>query len=110
MVSAALHRYTYLRSESSVAGNRLAVQQSPIEPGGAPRRDLLLNGKVGAHRQRQLLPSPRIFIGPGLHNRTGSGIASDVQVGKLNMVRSSVQAFDHNIGRALQFVLQSAFY
>ncbi len=50
----------------------------------------------------------RIVVRPRLHDRAGRGIAGHFDIGEPDVMRSSIDPLDDRIGRAFQFVMQSA--
>src|SRR6185369_6604880 len=104
MIYPAFHRISCCDTKSSAANLRTSANQLPVEPGRSPRRYLGLNAEIRSRRKRQALASLRVFICPRLHDRAGRGIAGHFDVGKPDVMRSSIDALHDRIGRASQLV------
>jgi hypothetical protein len=105
VIDAPVHRLAHLNAESVAACRRFSCQELTIKPGGSRCGDLGLEREVRPCGERQPAPTARIFIGTCLDDCARRGVARHFEVGELQMVRSSVDAFDDGIGGALELVV-----
>ena len=109
MLGALLQRVTHLGSEPAAGqSGLLTCDQRPIQPGRARRRHLSRQGQVRAHRQTEPLVAVGAGERPRLDNRANGGVAGRLQTPELDVVGATIDPLDHDVGRPLQLVMQSA--
>src|SRR5581483_7151374 len=107
MLGAAAERVANLGAEAAGAErNRRARDGLAVEPGGAVRRDLLLERKVRPDGERDTPPALRIVEPAQLDDRAGSGVPGRVEIGELDVVGAAIDAVHDGVGAALELVVE----
>src|SRR5579885_3215131 len=109
MLGAALERVANLGAETAAAErDRLARDGLAVEPGGAVRRDLLLERKVRPDGERDTPPALRIVEPAQLDDRARGGVCGGVEIGEPDVMGAAIDAVDDGVGGALQLVVEPA--
>ena len=85
-----------------------AFDETTIEPGRAIRLDLIVEGQVGSHRERDALGAARVLKSPQFDNRAGHGVTGRLYIRKAQMVGAAVDAVDDRERFLGQFVGEAA--
>jgi hypothetical protein len=105
MLGAAVERLADLGAEPSAAErDRFARNRVAVEPGGAVRRDLLLERKIRSDGKRDAPAALGIVELAQLDDRAWGGIPGRVEIGELDVVGAAVDAVDDRVGAALELV------
>src|SRR5690606_29174941 len=109
MLGAFLHSLTDLGPETTCGQrSRIARQGLPVEPGRTRRRNLALQIEVRAHGDCHS-PLPSGVVEPAqLDDGAGCAVTGRIEIGKLDVMGSPIDAVDHGIGRAFEFVIEPA--
>ena len=108
VLGSVVHGVLHLGAEAAAQRHRLAGHRLAVEPGGAGRRHLLLDRKVGADGQGDAALAVGVGEGAELDDRARRAVAGGVKVRQPDVVGAAVDAVDHGIGGALQLVVEAA--
>ena len=110
MFEAAIHRLPNLRAKSASAQGRFLCKKLAVDPSRTWCCDLRLDRQIRSRRERRASAPLAVLVGAHLDHRTRFGVSGHLQIGKNEMVRASIDAFDDRIGRASEFVMEPPRY
>src|SRR5258708_468494 len=110
MFNATIHRLPNLRAKSISAQCGFFCKKLAIDPGRTWCCDLRLDRQIGSRRERGASAPLAVLVGAHLDHRTRFGVSGHLNVGKNEMVRASIDAFDDGISGAPQFVMEPPSY
>src|SRR5579885_3117865 len=108
MLGAAVKRVANLGAETAAERDRLARDGLAVEPGGAVRRDLLLERKVRPDGERDTPPALGVVELAQLDDRARGGVSGGVEIGEPDVMGAAIDAVDNGVGGPLQLVVEPA--
>jgi hypothetical protein len=99
MIDAPFQRVPDLRAKpTATRRGRFSREKLAIQPGRARRRDLLWQGEIRAYGERKPSAATSVFVAARLHDRARRGIAGQLDIRELKVVRPAVYSLDDRKG------------